>query len=104
LRNALSFLVRLRKEFYSLCEALHKRKNWLFAGSDRGGRAAATLYSLIASAKRHALDPFIYLRDLFLRIPTHPNKQIHQLLPDTWKRDILPTLNPSPRTLPIATR
>ncbi len=69
------------------------RKNWLFAGSDRGGRTAATLYSLIHSAKRHALDPFTYLRDLFLRIPTHPNKQIHQLLPDHWKRDILPNLD-----------
>lgn len=72
------------------------RKNWLFAGSDRGGRAAAVLYSLIGSAKRHDLDPFIYLRDLFLRIPTHPNKDLHQLLADSWKRDILPTLTTPP--------
>ncbi len=70
------------------------RKNWMMIGSARGGRAAATLYSLIHSAKRHAIDPFIYLRDLFLRVPTHPNKQIQQLLPDHWKRDILPTLDP----------
>jgi transposase len=68
------------------------RKNWLFAGSHRGGRAAATLYSVIHSAKRHGLDPFTYLRDIFWRISTHPNKQIHQLLPDNWKRDILPEL------------
>ena len=73
------------------------RKNWLFAGSHRGGRAAATLYSVIQGAKRHGIDPFTYLRDLFLRIPTHPNKQIHQLLPDNWKRDILPDLNTPPR-------
>ncbi len=33
------------------------------------------------------------LRDLFLRIPTHPNKEIHPLLPDHWKRDILPNLD-----------
>jgi len=90
------------------------RKNWLFAGSDHslspldklcGGRAAAVLYSLITvcqittncgSAKRHDLDPFIYLRDLFLRIPTHPNKDLHQLLADCWKRDILPTLTTPP--------
>jgi hypothetical protein len=81
------------------------RKNWLFAGSDRGGRAAAVLYSLITvcqittncgSAKRHDLDPFIYLRDLFLRIPTHPNKDLHQLLAHSWKRHILPTLTTPP--------
>ncbi len=73
------------------------RKNWLFAGSDRGGRAAATLYSLIQSARRHGIDPFFYLRDLFLRIPTHPNKDIHQLLPDVWKQELLPTITPPPR-------
>ena len=73
------------------------RKNFLFLGSDRGGRAATTLYSLVRSAKRHELDPFIYLRDLFLRIPTHPNRDIHLLLPDHWKRDILPTLDSPPR-------
>ena len=73
------------------------RRNWLFAGSDRGGRAAALLYTMVQSAKRHALDPFTYLRDLLLRIPTHPNKDIHQLLPDHWKRDILPSLTTPPR-------
>jgi transposase len=66
------------------------RKNYLFMGSDRGGRAAAILYSLIHSAKRHDLDPFVYLRDLLLRIPTHPNKDIHLLLPDQWKTHLLP--------------
>jgi transposase len=73
------------------------RKNYLFIASDRGGWAAAILYSLIQSAKRHGLDPFLYLRDLFLRIPTHPNKEIRQLLPDHWKQEILPTLELLPR-------
>ena len=61
------------------------RNNWLFTGSARGGHAAATLYSLIASAKRHGLDPFAYLRDLLARIPTHPHRQIDQLFPDRWQ-------------------
>ena len=61
------------------------RGNWLFMGSPRGGRAAATLYSLIASAKRNTLDPFAYLRDLLARIPTHPQRDIAQLFPDRWK-------------------
>jgi hypothetical protein len=60
------------------------RKNWLFAGSERGGHTAATLYSLIASAKHNRLDPFAYLRDLLTRIPTHPHRQIDQLFPDRW--------------------
>ena len=62
------------------------RKNWLFAGSKRGGHAAATIYSLITSAKDHGLDPFAYLRDILRRIPTHPNKKIHELFPDNWKQ------------------
>lgn len=66
------------------------RKNWMTLGSDRGGRAAAILYTLIQSAKRHDLDPFVYLRDLLLRIPTHPNNNIHLLLPDQWKTHLLP--------------
>jgi len=61
------------------------RKNWLFFGSDQGGCAAAIHFSLIASARRHGLDPFAYLRDLLERIPTHPNRQIKDLLPDRWK-------------------
>lgn len=61
------------------------RKNWLFLGSDRGGRAAANHYSLIQSAKRHGLDPFAYLRDVLLRITTEPATDLRELLPDRWK-------------------
>jgi hypothetical protein len=60
------------------------RKNWNFAGSHRGGRAAAHLFSLIATATRNAIDPFIYLRDLLGRIRTHPRDRIHELLPPLW--------------------
>ena len=61
------------------------RKNRLCFGSDRGGQAAAIHFSLIASARRHGLDPFVYLQDLLARIPTHPNRRIHELFPDCWK-------------------
>jgi transposase len=60
------------------------RKNWLFAGSDNGGRTAAVLYSLVASAKRHGLDPFAYLRDVIGRISDHPARRLADLLPDRW--------------------
>lgn len=61
------------------------RKNWTFAGSDAGGEHAATIYSVIESAKRHGLDPFAYLRDVLIRVWTLPQNQIDELLPDRWK-------------------
>ena len=57
------------------------RKNYLFAGSDRGGERAATLYSLIGTAKLNNLDPESYLRDVLSRLPDHPISRIEELLP-----------------------
>jgi transposase len=61
------------------------RKNWLFCGSDNGGRTAAILFSLIASCQRHHVDPFAYLRDVLTRIAAHPHNRLAELLPDRWK-------------------
>jgi transposase len=61
------------------------RKNWLFFGSDQGGRTAAVLSSLMATCKRLAIDPFAYLRDIFERISRHPQGRLAELLPDQWK-------------------
>ena len=62
------------------------RKNWLFCGSDRGGRAAAVHFSLIASCHRHELDPFVYLRDILTTLPklgaAATAEQLRALLPD----------------------
>jgi transposase len=60
------------------------RKNWLFCGSDRGGRTAATLMSLTSSCKALNVEPFAYVRDLLDRVSTHPNSRIAELLPDRW--------------------
>ena len=62
------------------------RKNWLFAGSDNGGRRAAVVYSLIQTCKRHGIDPFAYLRDVLDRIADHPITRIEELTPLAWKR------------------
>jgi transposase len=61
------------------------RKNWLFCGSDNGGRTAAVLFSLIATCQRHKVNPFEYLRDVLTRIAATPLSQLDQLLPDQWK-------------------
>ena len=60
------------------------RRNWTFFGSDKGGHTAAVLSSLIASAKRHHIDPFAYVRDVFARISGHPQNRLEELLPDHW--------------------
>jgi len=57
------------------------RKNWMFYGSDEGGRTAAVLTSLIATCKGLRIDPFTYLRDIFARISSHPQSRLGELLP-----------------------
>jgi transposase len=61
------------------------RKNWLFAGSDKGGETAAVLMSLCTTCKDLEIDPQAYLRDVLDRISTHPAKRIEELLPDRWQ-------------------
>jgi transposase len=63
------------------------RKNWLFAGSDKGGERAAAVLSLIETAKLNGLDPEAYLRDVLTRIADHPITRIDELLPWHWNRD-----------------
>ena len=60
------------------------RKNWTFAGSDEGGRRAAAIYTLIATAKLNDVDPQAWLADVLARLPDHPAKRIHELLPWNW--------------------
>ena len=61
------------------------RKNWLFAGSLESGQRAASIMSLIQSARLNGLDPYAYLADVLRRLPTHPDSQIDELLPHIWK-------------------
>ena len=65
------------------------RKNWLFCGSDNGGRAAAIFFSLIVSCKRRNLDPFAYFRDLLTRLPailpSATPEELVELLPHRWQ-------------------
>jgi transposase len=57
------------------------RKNYLFMGSDSGGQRAASIYTLIGTAKLNGLDPSFYLRTVLAQIAEHPINRIHELLP-----------------------
>lgn len=63
------------------------RGNWLFAGSLRAGQRAAAVMSLIQSAKLNGHDPYVYLKDVFSRLPTQPHSRIDELLPHRWVRN-----------------
>src|SRR5690606_10232804 len=60
------------------------RKAWLFAGSDRGARRAAFMYTLIVSAKLNDIDPQAWLADVLARIADMPQSRLGELLPWNW--------------------
>jgi transposase len=69
------------------------RKNYLFAGSDSGGERAASIYTILASAKLNGINPETYLKDILTRIAEgHPINRIDALLP--WR--ITSTTAPQP--------
>ncbi len=77
--------IKARFALLRLCVAAHKRKNWLFVGSQLAGERAAVLMSLIESAKLNGLDPWAYLKDVLTRLPTQLNSRIEELLPHRWQ-------------------
>ena len=57
------------------------RKNFLFCGSEGGGRRAALMYSLIESAKLNGIDPKAYLLDVLTKMPTAKRADLDALMP-----------------------
>ena len=60
------------------------RNNWVFFGSDEGGKTAAVLRSFVASCQRAGADPFRWLKDVLSRITAHPITRLPELLPHNW--------------------
>lgn len=68
------------------------RRNWTFAGSDRGAERAAAIYTLIETAKLNGIDPRAWLADVLRRINDHPASRLHELLPWNWQPAAEPAL------------
>ncbi len=60
------------------------RRNWMFVGSEEGGERTAIILTIVASAHRHGLDVWAYLRDVLERLAKGEGN-LEELLPDTWK-------------------
>jgi transposase len=61
------------------------RKNWLFLGSERAGPRAAVIYTIMAGAKRHRIEPWAYLNDVILQLTVDASPDsLGRLLPDRW--------------------
>jgi len=70
------------------------RKNWLFAGSDRGAEWTATIATVLESATRHGLDLWQYLHDVLVKLSSGwPNRRLDELLPHRWRE--LPAPSPA---------
>jgi len=57
------------------------KKNWLFAGSERAGKRAAAIQTLLGTAKLNGLDTHAWLKDTLEKLPAWPNSRIDELLP-----------------------
>ena len=62
------------------------RKNWLFLGSEQAGPRAAILFTVLAGAKRHRIEPWAYLREILLRLHAD-DSHLDEMLPDRWAAD-----------------
>ncbi len=59
------------------------RKNYLFMGSERGGKSAAIVYPLIETAKLNSVDPQAWFTDTLARIADHKITKLDELMP--WR-------------------
>ncbi|MCA6105030.1 IS66 family transposase [Bradyrhizobium australafricanum] len=61
------------------------RRNWTFAGSQRGANRAAIMLTMITTCRLNDVDPKAWLADVLTRIADLPTSRLHELLPWEWK-------------------
>jgi transposase len=60
------------------------KHNWLFIGHPEAGERSAVIYALPGSCRRHGINPFDYLKDVFTRLPEAKITQIRDFTPAAW--------------------
>lgn len=61
------------------------RRNWTFAGSQRGADRAAIMLTMITTCRLNDVDPKAWLADVLARIADLPTSRLRELLPWEWK-------------------
>jgi hypothetical protein len=62
------------------------KKNWLFVGEADAGERGAIIYTVIEACRRRGINPFVYLRDVFTRLPSMTNWQVKDITPEAWAK------------------
>lgn len=62
------------------------KKNWLFMGEAGAGQRGAIVYTLVETCRKRRIDPYAYLQDVLLRLPTLKNSQISEVTPAAWAK------------------
>jgi hypothetical protein len=74
-----------KSQFRLLCKALHKRRNFLFTGSVRGGERLAVAYTLVDNCLILDIDPRRYLQDTIDKLERgHALSRMSELTPASW--------------------
>lgn len=69
------------------------RKNFLFAGNDQAAQNLAVLQSIISTCALHGVNPYDYIRDVLIRIQTHPAKDLDAIMPWRWRETVADNRN-----------
>ncbi len=62
------------------------KRSFLFIGHPEAGERSAVIYTLLGSCRRHGINPFQYLEDLFTRLPAANITQIKEFTPAAWAK------------------
>ncbi|NUN16560.1 MAG: transposase domain-containing protein [Myxococcales bacterium] len=68
------------------------RDNFLWVGHDEAGENLALLQTFVSTCQLHDVNPYLWFKDVLIRIQTHPNERIDDLLPHRWKQLFAPPL------------
>jgi hypothetical protein len=72
------------------------RRNWLQIAGDGGLKSAAVLLSIAATAKRHGVNPWVWVKHILTASAGRPrDADFSDLLPDHWAGSILANSPPA---------